>query len=385
MKPGVLPEIAPIRPLKCISPSRFSALKECALREIWTAARQPALLLASPAAKLGGVAHKLLEEAGKGLLGNGDVQDAAKRWVELVNEIEQQMQGSWLERSLVPLRKTVPDYEVRKIRACRKAVEIAQEASVSRRKAESKAEAGFEVWVESPDGLIGGFIDHVQETNDGPVLRDYKSGYLLDKREAGEELKIKDEYQVQLKLYAALYQSAFGRWPVRLKIVPLQGADQILPFQPSECVRLLEEAVTSLKQINRRINELTTSSVQNKEYFLATPSPSTCRFCQFRPGCSAYQKARDTVADTQWSQDVWGTVVDIRKLGNGRISISLQVTDRSYTIAHIRGLNPNPERHPALQFLKDGDRVAIYNLQGDAVRGSLSETPSTVIYKLATY
>lgn len=379
VKPGVLPETMPILPLKRVSPSRFTALKECALREVWIAARQPALLPAPPATRLGSVIHQLLEESGRGQIDKGD---AEKRWKELVSDVEQRMRESWLERSLAPLRKTVLNYEVRKIRACRKAVEIAQEPSLARHKIEGRAEIGFEVWVESPNGLIGGYVDQVQKTDEGAVLRDYKSGYILDKQSPDGELKIKNEYQVQLKLYAALYQSTFGRWPVRLEIVPLQGANQILTFHPQECTKLLEDAADSLKQINQAINEITVSSATGNEHLLATPSPATCRFCQFRPGCSAYQKASDQAAGDQWPKDIWGTVTEIRQLGNGRIGASLQVTNRPYTVAHIRGLEPSPDRHPALQLIKQGDRIAVYNLQGSASAISFSETPITVIYQV---
>lgn len=65
VQPGVLPRTPSIHPLKRISPSRFISLRECALREVWTANRQPSLLPTSPVAKLGTAIHKLLELAGK--------------------------------------------------------------------------------------------------------------------------------------------------------------------------------------------------------------------------------------------------------------------------------------------------------------------------------
>jgi len=381
--PGILPEVATIRPLKRVSPSRFTALRECALREVWSATRQPALLPAAPAARLGGVAHKLLEEAGRGQLREASVPSAETRWAELVNQVEEQMQQSWLERSLIPLTRTVREYEVRKIRTCNKAAKIAQETPAYRHKVEGRREIGFEVWVESPDGLIAGSIDNVQETDHGAVLLDYKSGYIMDRQGVGETLAIKDEYQVQLKLYAALYQSTFGRWPTRLEIVPLQGTNHILPFQPIECTKLLEDAVASLKQINRMISETALSTNQSSEQRLALPSPSTCRFCQWRPGCAAYQTARDNADDPQWPLDIRGTVTEIRKLGNGRMSMDVQVTSRAYETAHVRGLNPGPERHPALEFIGDGDVVGIYNLRLSASPNSFSEASQTVLYQVS--
>lgn len=382
MIPGILPETATIRPLKRVSPSRFTALRECALREVWSATRQPALLPAAAAARLGGVAHKLLEEAGRGQFRDASVPSAETRWTELVNQVEQQMQQSWLERSLTPLTRTVSQYEVRKLRTCNKATEIAQEAPGYPLKVEGRRRIGFEVWVESADGLIAGSIDNVQEIDDGAVLRDYKSGYIMDKQEGGQTLAIKNEYQVQLKLYAALYQSTFRRWPARLEIVPLQGANHILPFQPIECTTLLEDAVASLKEINGMISATAESTNPSIEQRLASPSPSTCRFCQWRPKCTAYQTARDNADDPQWPPDVRGTVTEMRKLGNGRMSMDLQVNSRAYETAHIRGLSPSPERHPALEFISNGDLIAFYNLRLSASPNSFSEASQTVIYQI---
>jgi len=377
---GILPESGPVLPLKRISPSRYTALKECALREIWSAARQQALLPPSPTAKLGGAIHRLLEEAGRERFVT--MQAVEKRWASLVDEIEEQMAQSWLERPLIPLRIMVPDYEVRKIRACRKAFEISQESSFVPHGTKARPGVGFEVWVQSLEGLIGGFIDQVQESSDGPVLRDYKSGYVLAKREADGEPNIKGEYEAQLRLYAALYQSAFKHWPARLEIIPLQGTSRVVELQSTECARLLDEAGALLKQINAQIRELTARSAEDKEFCLASPSPSICRYCLFRPGCRAYQKARDDTSEAPWPGDVWGMVIEVRKLGNGRTNIGLQVTKRPYTVAQIRGLNSDPGRHPALQVIRVGDQVALYNLRGSTA-GSYSETSSTVIYKLS--
>jgi hypothetical protein len=61
-------DLAPmhLKPILRISPSRYSALLACALREILVAARQAPLLPSYPAAHLGMIAHKLLELAFSG-------------------------------------------------------------------------------------------------------------------------------------------------------------------------------------------------------------------------------------------------------------------------------------------------------------------------------
>ena len=100
-------------------------------------------------------------------------------------------------------RKTVRDYDLKRIRAIRKAREVASR-HVPR---ESKlASVRHEVWLESKDGLIAGAIDFVGFTDRGIVIRDYKTGQVFE----GQE--IKPDYSVQLKLYAALYADSKGEW-----------------------------------------------------------------------------------------------------------------------------------------------------------------------------
>jgi PD-(D/E)XK nuclease superfamily len=380
--PGILPLTPSLKPLRRVSPSRFLSLKDCALREIWTASKQPPLLPSSPAAKLGSIIHRLLQEAGEGLLGNGGPAEIERKWLKLVSSAEEEMQQSWLERPLVPLSKTVPHYEVRKIRACNKAAEIARESIRQPLPTGVLATNRFESWVETPDGLVGGSIDQVRETSDGAILRDFKSGHVMEREIQSTGPEVKEAYKLQLKLYAALFAAKHGRWPAKLEVVPLQGPTRDVPFQVSEGNQLLEEAVSSLKQLNEKISQVTTSPTANDAIrMFANPVSSNCRFCAFRPCCEAFQTAKDVAAiDTDWPRDIWGVVCDFKILGNQRIGLGLKVNGYPYEIARIRGIDPNPERHPALQYIREGERVAIYNLKGSVEKGEFSESLSTIIY-----
>src|SRR3990167_216977 len=92
-----------LQPLKRISPSRFTALRNCALKEIWAANRVPGLLPASPAAKLGIVCHKLFEIATNRPLQTED--ELLTAWNEICSEVENGMRANPLESHLVPLAK----------------------------------------------------------------------------------------------------------------------------------------------------------------------------------------------------------------------------------------------------------------------------------------
>ncbi len=383
MEPGVRPRTPGVQPLERISPSRFTSIQKCALREVWASARQPALLPSAPGARLGTVIHRLLEKVGKGQMGDGSLSEAEGEWSSLVEKTERGMQDSWLERRFVPLSNSVPDYEVRKIKALQRAVEMAWNPGIRRPDTESVPASGRELWVQSEDGLVGGFIDHVQATWEGPVLRDYKSGHITHSDNADGSAAVRPDFQAQLKLYAALYRATHGTWPVRLEIVPLQGPAVNVPFEPEECTQLLQQAGALLEKTNTVVSKIgSLPHAGYSEETLAGPGPYTCRFCQFRPVCTAYQRARDTAEEAGWPQDVWGTVTEVRRLGNGRWSLRLNLSGRVYASARIRSLSPDTERHPALQIIRDGDNVAFYNLKPTASPGTFNEGPSTVLYQI---
>ena len=379
MTPGRLPVSLPLLPLPRLSPSRYSSLKACALREVWTAARAPTLLPRSPAARAGSVVHRLIEEAGKGQLGDGERAAIERRWDELVAEAEADARASWLDKHLVPFKASVPDFEVRRLRAVQRAEEFARARKASGRGPGGRPSRRHEEWLETPDGLAGGYIDQVEESEVGPVLRDYKTGHILDTGSAEAGGSPKEEYQIQLQLYAAIFARVTGVWPVRLELVPLQGARREIAFQPDQCLALLDEALRKLAAVNAVIAAY--HPVQ-AEAELASPSAETCRFCLYRPACNTY-KAHHQFDEgvARWPDDLWGVVREKRVLGNGKVLLIAEPHNTPGQVAYIRGLNPSGERHPALANLAVGDTAAIYGLMSGGVGASYSETRWTVIYR----
>jgi len=374
--PGVLPAAPTATPISRLSPSQYAVLTDCTLHASWAAAREPALLPTPPAARLGSAIHALLEEAGRGTLGV-DAGAVGVAWDRLVAGVEGRMGASWLERALVPLRASVKGYDIRRIRAEGSAARLAVEA-MSRPHTAGGTGGGtsVEVWVGTRDGRVGGSIDRVRETAEGPVLLDYKSGAILEK---GREATVKESYRAQLVLYAALYAQTFGRWPVRLEIVPLEGASVEVPYTPDEGQAFLAEAVAVLGRADEAIARAAASSARpHAEQWLANPHPTACGICPYRPVCRAYHGARTDRVGAEWPADAWGRVVAIRPLGNGRVGLDLE--SDGGTPARVRALTPG-DRHPTLALLQPGDRAALYNLDGRHAPHALGETPLTVLYR----
>ena len=326
------------------------------------------------------VIHSLLELAGNGQLGRSPEGRIDQAWARVVSECEAQMGNSWLERSLVPLSKTVPDFEVRRLRARRIAVQMAAATASFEGTSPEARGVGFEVWVETADHLVGGKIDEMRPSADGLELRDYKTGQILDADTSEGIATVKMDYQTQLRLYAALYSCKFGQWPSRLKIVDLDGREFEVPFEIASCEALLEEAYRVLDAVNKKIH--TSRSAQEAVNMLATPGPSSCAACVYRPGCQAYRTARQASSLTGWPTDVFGVLQYVRKLADGRVSLGITTPTGSNTLTRVRNLEPIESRHPALKFLKEGDQVGIFNLRGNQQGSDFSESSMTVVYRL---
>lgn len=281
------------------------------------------------------------------------------------------MRSNWLERHLVPLTETVPDYEVRRRRALRRAAEISESPGPAlpdeRREWEHPR---YEIPVSTPDNKVYGRIDAIRPGTEGPVLQDYKSGAVFDG--AGD---IRSEYSTQLKLYAAAFAGTTGRWPSRLEIVPLSGPPLEVPFTRAECEALLSEAYALLHDINAEVER--DAPVAERHERLAKPGPEACTFCPYRPTCHSYYHAREKQPNEAWPRDIDGTIGEQRVLGNGRTLITLLSGDK---IVRVRGLSSDPDRHPALAHIRPGEAIAIFGLRRGGGETSFVEGDYTTIY-----
>ena len=366
-----------LKPLRSISPTALSAFRQCALNVVWQRNSKPPLLPASPKARVGTISHRLLAEAGRGRL---DADEAAidARWHELVGEVNSEINSYPLERHLAPLENSVPDIEVLRIRTTRNALVIAKQVrSIPRGdgRAASPAPYGHEIAVRSTDGLVRGTIDAVvREAGSGAIIRDYKSGSILESGVGGAN-QPRESYQLQLKLYAGLYAETFGEWPTSLELVSLTGESQRVPFTKSDCSNLLDEARATLHLVNEKVAKHSSDSLPS---ILASPNPKACAFCCYRPACGPYRLASVESGQETWPLDVIGTVESVKQLGNSRLMLELATGTGS---VRIPGLSPGA-RHPALPHLQPGKLAGAFNLRRSRTTSPYSESQLTTIHKL---
>lgn len=345
-----------LKPLSSISPSRYYNLLQCRMREVFLSSGLSPLLPVSPVARIGTVIHSFFESVIKESKGTSPELESA--WVLCERKVEDAMRNLWTESHLVPLRDSVPGYEVKKRMAFRIARRLFAASTGLMRPFRL-----CEVWYQSRDGLVRGKVDCVITLPDGGViLEDYKTGPVTGQGDNGRE-HVKPEYSIQMKLYASLFWATTGTWPVGLRVVGLDGTAYEVDFTPQECVRLLDSARKVLVETNSLIKHARSQlAIIN---ILATPGPGTCRPCLYRPACTPYWEKYNKEGDPDgWPYDVQGTIIEVRKLGNGRTL--LIVKPKEYMggeAVFIRDIQV--ERHVAIN--QGAREVALYNLvkEGD--------------------
>jgi len=374
MTPGMLPPMLPLRPLERISPSQFPIFRKCKLRAIWSSCNAQALLPLPPLARLGIVIHKILEKAGKGEIPGDNSFYLA--WISCVQQEENKMSSSWIEKHLVPLEKSVRNYEVKKQQCLLMVRNLVPTTPHPSAIADSRKRASHEVWLQTPNGKVGGYADAIVSTDAGDVIIDYKTGAIVESGHGASGSEVRYDYQIQAKLYAALYNSMCGKWPASIELVGLDSISRTIPFRQEECSSLLDEA----RELIYRINSVISSKTENYVIVLrhlASPSPEVCRFCLYRPCCPAYWEKREAEPEGEWSHDAKGKLKEIKKLGNGLMLIKLIPDLQKSNIITVRGLHP--DRHPALNN-KTPDEVSVFSMIHGKVPGSYGEGHLTTIY-----
>lgn len=281
------------------------------------------------------------------------------------------MRCSWIEKHLVPLEKTAHNYELKKQQCVLMVQNLASIPSHSRAAAKSIQGAAHEVWLQTSDGKVGGYVDAIVQEDEGDVILEYKTGIIKESGHGSLHSEVRYDYQVQTKLYAALYNAMLGKWPISVELMGLDGVRRPIQFHYEECIRLLKEAVKLLDEINSLISNAERITAVLRR--LASPSPDICRFCLYRPCCPSYWEKRGSDQREDWPHDARGKLKEIKTLKNGLILI--KVISDTETI-RVRGLHP--DRHIALKT--NQDEVSVFSMIPDKVAGSYREGHFTTIY-----
>lgn len=274
MKLQPLPKLQSITKL---SPTMFAILKQCPLRAGLRQAKGQQTTRSSTAALLGTIVHRVLEKARSINNEANDLRaEASAIWDKALEEMEEELQTSLLDRCLLPISRW-RKYSLSRERTIRQCEEIASNRGTS----ETQVVARERKFSSVTNGFTGK-PDLILRRENGLVIIDYKSSELRDDSENQEE-KI-ESWQQQLLFYAAIVKQEFGEWPVNAEIRLLSKKVISIPIDIQETKALVREAQTLKKNYNAEIAARTPPSE------LAKYSVDNCRFCEFKGACNTFWK-----------------------------------------------------------------------------------------------
>jgi hypothetical protein len=316
--------------------------------------------------------------------------DARKAWDEALLHTESKLKADWVTCGLVPLQRTVRGYTLKKTLAIR---------SVSRSCALSLpvssgggGDNSFrEEDLQSIDGLLKGRADLIERRNGEWVLVDYKSGAIHEDDETSGQQRIKDEYAVQLRLYAYLIREVRGIVIARALLRTLDGREHEVEVNAANVDKAGEEARELLREFNKEIQ----ARVDPLE--MAKPMAASwdrgvfgCVGCLYRPSCPAYRSCDKRVASGErWPRDVWGRVTSIEQVG-GILRIGIRSENQLFGAegdatepSVLLDLKDSIDRHPWMKGLQVGSQIQVYDYIVSRFGVAGSDGPRTCVYASA--
>jgi hypothetical protein len=371
------PKVLQVSPIRRLSPSQYTSFKTCFLKGVLAANKVPGSLPNHPKAYLGTIIHSLIAKGTTGQI--SDFSDFQLSWDKSLASIEEELGRSALTRHLLPLKRHIPNMADSKFR-CWDTVKLNIRSINKYRIVELDGHRWprtiSEVWVQTPDGLLGGFIDSVARTSEGTFIVEYKTGGILsnDGSYSDEEASIKPEYLTQVSLYAGLYYQTIGQWPVGVIIASVSGEIFEIQYDRDNCLSLIHQAKKDLAITNCTIRKSYRNNYDVLDK-LANPSIQACAHCNYRPSCERYWQVRQSHKDG-WPMDFDGILKEVKEFGDETQLIRLENKDIEGQIITVRKINKT--RHDLSNDI--GRELKIYNLNLDSGENNFKAGALTTMY-----
>ena len=354
-----------IKPLSRISPSQYHSAISCPYKLVLANSfgYQPLMPL-NANAYFGSIIHKMIELISTGVI--NDEQTFSENWINLIGKKEEELRGRGLA-GITPLKYFVTDFALKK-NQIKTILQKKQEKIKTTPKATSNR-IFSEKRLENLDKSVTGIVDLIIENDFGATILDFKTGKIysdaIDENGATEQI-IKEEYKVQLRLYAHLYFLMNNRYPKSLYLVTLSNNYIEVNFEPAVCKALYDDALRFLSTTNNFIS-------RNDLKAMAHPSVENCKYCSYRPACSFYSEW--VSINFEAVNDLFGIIKKVNLFNNGSIGLELVTNDKQVL---INGLTL--EMKEKLELLV-GKKITLYNLK--KTKQSLNATANsfTTVYE----
>ncbi len=326
----VTPRRAP-EPVKrsYVSPAAAAGLLRCALQLAYR--DDPVLrhVPPTPALLIGTIAHEVLELAGAGRL-DGPA-GARTAWDSALNKQKAKAAADPLMSGWPADPRRWPFYAVKRARTVRLAASLAAVAGT--RGSGGHGSIRLEQAGQAEGGRLRGRIDVVRP---GPpkIIEDYKTGAVADPDDGA----VKDDYLVQMLLYAVIEHERDGIWPEEAVLIPVQGAALAIPVDPARAEEVKAAAMQALDAYDA-------APPAPGIWELAAPSPHACARCPFSVQCGPFWDA----CGESWLQDgvraAAGEVSRVTRSGDS-LSVTIDSSAGSQRGAlTIRNLHPSHVAH----------------------------------------
>jgi RecB family exonuclease len=330
-----------------VTPSGAASLLACKLRVAFSSERGGGVRVGSPATRLGAVCHEVLEAAAKGLFGSPDFPEWTRAftsaWEAAIARQQDEIAKLGLPRPWSPPERW-PFFAQRKVATKRIAREVSREVHAEGFQGSAEDE------LSSSDGRIRGKPDLIVRS---PVheVRDYKTGSVTNDDGAARE-----EYAMQVQLYAVLEKETTGSWPTRGVLVPLPGDPVAVDVDPAVARDTADRAATALDTYNAAVDA-------GQAAGLGSPSPAVCRYCEHAPHCQPFWEVWNDDWPDERAGAAAGTVDVVRKALRGGVSLDLRVEKGIAEAGRLTVHGLDPVAHPVLDLLDSGDSIAIVGLK----------------------
>jgi hypothetical protein len=374
------------RRLNAVSPSRYGMLKAwkggrtCPLQLLWHC---KAPLAPYPAAKLGDVVHRMMDRLPQG----AGQEDAKRAWEEALAHTESKLGQDWVNRGLLPLPRTVRAYTLKKTRAIRSVLRSSP-ASHPIGTGGGQRSSFREEPLQSGDGLLKGQPDLIERRHGEWVLLDYKSGSVHEEDEDSGQQQIKDEYSLQLRLYAHLIKETMGIVVTKALLRTLDGREHEVNVDAASVSLTAAEALSLREDFNNELQR------HDDPLEMAKPMAACwekgvfgCAGCLFRPLCPAYLAyEKQWQAGERWPKDAWGKVTSIERVGE---TVRIQIQNENRLVGP-NGETPDPivtvnlrdstNRHPELSDVKVGGNIQVFDFVAPRLGTVVEDGPRTCVY-----